>query len=50
MVQVSNGGRMFVKTRYFFKAGELPHNYHQVSCTATPLERQCAPTAAYLGA
>ena len=32
MIQVSAGGRTFVKTRYFFKAGELPHNYHQVAC------------------
>jgi len=28
--QVSSGGRTFVETQHFFKAGELPVNYHQV--------------------
>ena len=34
MMQVSASGRSFVKTRYFFKAGELPQNYSQVACHA----------------
>ena len=29
-VQVSTGGRSYVKTQYFFKPGQLPDNYHQV--------------------
>ncbi len=30
-VQVCSGSRRFVKTEFFFKAGEQPDNYQQVS-------------------
>ena len=56
MVQVSASGRTFVKTRYFFKAGDLPHNYHQVArppaCppAASLLQLRNPPTAVYFRA
>jgi len=31
VVQVCSGSRRFVKTEFFFKAGEEPDNYQQVS-------------------
>ena len=41
MVQVSTDGRSYVKTQYFFKAGELPDNYHQVLRITPPLLACC---------
>ena len=31
VAQVCSGSRSFVKTEFFFKAGEEPDNYQQVS-------------------
>ena len=34
-MQVQSGGRSFVKRQFYFKAGELPSNYHQVQSSAS---------------
>ena len=48
-MQVCAGGRIFMKTQFFFTPGELPDNYHQVQHAHPQASGVLAVNAAFLG-